>query len=134
MERPELITDPKYATPEARVLILTDVFGIIETWTQKYSKYEVLERCNALDIPCGPVLAMKELLEDKALRARGMIAAVEHPQRGTYYTVGCPLVLSDSEVDYRRAPLLGEHNEELLHELMGYDAAQVENLRAEGVI
>jgi formyl-CoA transferase len=132
--RPELITDPKYATPEARVPILDEVFGIIEQWTQKYTKYEVLERCNALDIPCGPVLAMKELLEDESLRARGMIAEVEHPQRGTYYTVGCPLGLSDSTVDYRRAPLLGEHNEELLGELMGYDAAQVENLRAEGVI
>jgi formyl-CoA transferase len=132
--RPELIADPKYATPEARVPILDEVFGIIEQWTQKYTKYEVLERCNALDIPCGPVLAMKELLEDESLRARGMIAEVEHPQRGTYYTVGCPLGLSDSTVDYRRAPLLGEHNEELLGELMGYDAAQVENLRAEGVI
>jgi formyl-CoA transferase len=77
---------------------------------------------------------MKELLEDESLRARGMIAEVKHPQRGTYFTVGCPLVLSDSPVDYRRAPLLGEHNEELLKELMGYDAAQVESLRAEGVI
>jgi len=134
MGRPELITDPKYATPEARVPILDEVFGIIEKWTQKYNKYEVLERCNALDIPCGPVLAMKELLEDESLRARGMIAAVEHPQRGTYYTVGCPLVLSDSPVDYRRAPLLGEHNAELLREVMGYDAAQVESLREEGVI
>ncbi len=134
MGRPDLITDPKYATPEARVPILAEVFGIVEQWTQKYTKYEVLERCNALDIPCGPVLAMKELLEDESLRARGMVAAVEHPQRGTYYTVGCPLVLSDSPVDYKRAPLLGEHNAELLHELMGYDAAQVENLRAEGVI
>ncbi len=134
MGHPELITDPKYATPEARVPILDDVFGIIETWTQKYGKYEVLERCNALDIPCGPVLAMKELLEDESLRARGMIAEVEHPQRGSYFTVGCPLVLSDSPVDYRRAPLLGEHNEELLKELMGYDAARVESLRAEGVI
>jgi formyl-CoA transferase len=134
MGRPELVTDPKYATPEARVLILDEVFGIVEQWTKQFSKYEVLERCNALDIPCGPVLAMKELLEDESLRARGMIAAVEHPQRGTYYTVGCPLGLSDSPVDYRRAPLLGEHNEELLKELMGYDAAQVERLRAEGVI
>lgn len=134
MGRPELVTDPKYATPESRVPILDEVFGIIEQWTKQYSKYEVLERCNALDIPCGPVLAMKELLEDESLRARGMIAAVEHSQRGTYYTVGCPLVLSDSPVEYRPAPLLGEHNEELLRELMGYDAARVESLRAEGVI
>jgi formyl-CoA transferase len=134
MGRPDLITDPKYATPEARVAILDEVFRIIEAWTQQYTKYEVLERCNALDIPCGPVLAMSELLEDESLRARGMVAAVEHPKRGTYYTIGCPLGLSDSPVEYRRAPLLGEHNEELLKELMGYDAAQVASLRAEGVI
>jgi formyl-CoA transferase len=134
MGHPELVTDPQFATPEARVKILGEVFGIIEAWTQRYTKYEVLERCNALDIPCGPVLAMSELLEDESLRARGMVAAVEHPQRGTYYTIGCPLGLSDSPVEYRRAPLLGEHNEELLKELMGYDAAQVASLRAEGVI
>ncbi|HTU71051.1 MAG TPA: formyl-CoA transferase [Candidatus Baltobacteraceae bacterium] len=132
--RPELITDPKYATPEARVPILSEVFGIIEEWTQTLTKFEVLERCNALDIPCGPVLAMKELLEDESLRARNMIATVEHPQRGSYYTVGCPLVLSDSTVDYRRAPLLGEHNEEILQEIMGYDRSQVESLHEEGVI
>lgn len=134
MGRPDLIADPKYATPEARVLILDEVFRIIEAWTQQHTKYEVLERCNAHDIPCGPVLAMSELLEDQSLRARGMVATVEHPQRGTYYTVGCPLGLSDSPVEYRRAPLLGEHNDELLKELMGYDAAQVANLRTEGVI
>jgi formyl-CoA transferase len=134
MGRPDLIADPKYATPEARVLILDEVFRIIEAWTQQHTKYEVLERCNAHDIPCGPVLAMSELLEDPSLRARGMVASVEHPQRGTYYTVGCPLGLSDSPVEYRRAPLLGEHNDELLKELMGYDAAQVANLRTEGVI
>jgi formyl-CoA transferase len=134
MGRPELIDDPQYATPEARVSILDTVFGVIQEWTSKFSKYEVLERCNALDIPCGPVLGMKDLLADESLRARNMIAPIEHPVRGTYYTVGCPLVLSDSPVDYKPSPLLGEHNEELLHELMGYDAAQVANLRAEGVI
>ena len=134
MGRPELIDDPKYATPEARVPILSEVFAIIETWTKKYTKYEVLERCNALDIPCGPVLGMNELLADASLRERNMIAAVEHPVRGTYYTVGSPFGLSDSPVDYRPSPLLGEHNEEILREIVGYDAAQIANLRVEGVI
>jgi formyl-CoA transferase len=134
MGRPELATDPKYATPEARVKILDEVYGIIEQWTSKFTKYEILDKCNAIDVPCGPVLDMAELLEDESLRARGMIAKVEHPERGTYYTVGSPLSLSDSPVDYRAAPLLGEHNEELLREIMGYDRAQVESLRKEGVI
>jgi formyl-CoA transferase len=132
--RPELAADPKYATPEARVSIIDEVFSIVEQWTSKHTKYEVLARCNAIDVPCGPVLDMKELLEDESLRARGVIAAVEHPQRGTYYTVGSPLGLSDSPVEYRRAPLLGEHTDSVLNEVLGYDTAQVEHLRKEGVV
>jgi formyl-CoA transferase len=134
MGRPELIADPRYATPEARVSILAEVFGIIEEWTSKFTKLEVLARCNAIDVPCGPVLTMAELLEDESLRARGMIAQIEHPQRGTYYTVGLPFMLSDTAVEYRSAPLLGEQNAEILEEFMGYDEAQVDRLREEGVI
>jgi formyl-CoA transferase len=134
MGRPELVTDPKYATPAARLPILAEVFGIVEAWTMKYGKYEVLARCNAINVPCGPVLDMGELLADESLRARGMIAAVEHPERGRYYTIGSPLNLSDSPVDYRSSPLLGEHNAEILNEVMHYDAQQIEGLRAAGVI
>jgi formyl-CoA transferase len=132
--RPELAADPKYATPEARVSIIDEVFSIVEQWTSQHTKYQVLARCNAIDVPCGPVLDMKELLEDESLRARGVIAAVEHPQRGTYYTVGSPLGLSDSPVEYRRAPLLGEHTDSVLNEVLGYDTEQVEHLRKEGVV
>jgi len=134
MGRPELVTDPKYATPAARLPILAEVFGMVEAWTMKYGKYEVLARCNAINVPCGPVLDMGELLADESLRARGMIAAVEHPERGRYYTIGSPLNLSDSPVDYRSSPLLGEHNGEILSEVMHYDAQQIEGLRAAGVI
>jgi formyl-CoA transferase len=134
MGRPELVTDPNFATPEARIPRLDEVFNVIESWTSKYTKYEVLDRCNELDIPCGPILDMKELLEDPDLRARGMIAEVQHPKRGTYYTVGSPLSLSDSPVEYRSSPLLGEHNAEILKEVMGYDAAKINELKEAGAI
>jgi formyl-CoA transferase len=134
MGRPDLITDPKFATPAARLPILEEVWSIVEAWTMKSTKYEILERCNAIDVPCGPVLDMAELLVDESLRARNMVAAVEHPERGTYYTIGSPLNLSDSPVDYRSAPLLGEHCAEVLSEVMNYDAQKVEELRAAGVI
>lgn len=134
MGRPELATDPKYATPEARVSILAEVFGIIQEWTKQHTKYEILERCNAIDVPCGPVLGMNELLDDESLRARGMIAAIEHPKRGKYYTVGRPFMLSDSPVEYKTAPLLGEHCDEILSEVMHYDSAKVASLREQGVI
>ena len=64
------------------------------------------------DVPCGPILSMKDLIEDQALARRGMIAEVEHPQRGTFKTVGCPLVLSESPIEITSSPLLGEHTAE----------------------
>ena len=133
MGRPELATDPEWATPEARLPKLDQMFKLIEQWTQKYSKYEVLEKCNEIEVPCGPILDMRELYEDESLRARRMIVPVEHPQRGTFYTVGCPLNLSDSPADVKRSPLLGEHTEEILN-MLGYTHEDVERLHSDGAV
>jgi formyl-CoA transferase len=133
IERPELVEDPRFATPAARLPILDEVWATIEAWTSRHSKAEVLEKCNAIDVPCGPILSMKELLEDPDLRERGMIVAVEHPERGTFYTIGCPLQLSDSPVEVKRSPLLGEHTADVYGKL-GYDEVKLAQLRESGVI
>jgi formyl-CoA transferase len=132
--RSELIDDPEYATPEARLDKLGQVFGMIEEWTQQYTKFQAMELLNDIDVPCGPILDIKEMIEDKPLIERGMIVDVEHPQRGVFQTVGCPLVLSDSPVEVKTSPLLGEHTVEILTELLGYDQTAVEQFRAQGVI
>ena len=132
--RPELIDDPQYANPEARLDKLDDCFAIIEAWTQRHSKWEVMQRLNDLDVPCGPILSTKELIEDEALRNRGMIVDVPHPTRGSFKNVSCPMVLSDSPVEVKSPPLLGEHTEEILGEVMGYDKEQIEQLRSEGIV
>ena len=132
--RGELIDDPEYATPQARLNKLDAVFGIVEQWALQYTKYQVMEMLNEIDVPCGPILDMKELIEDKALAERGMIVEVKHPQRGVFKTVGCPLVLSDSPVEVEASPLLGEHTAEILTDLLSYDKATIDQLRAEGVI
>ncbi len=132
--RPELADDPRFATPAARLPILDEVWETVEAWTSLHSKAEVLEKCNAIDVPCGPILSMQELLEDPDLRERGMIVPVEHPERGTFYTIGCPLQLSDSPVEVKRSPLLGEHNAEVYGALLGYDAAKLAELGEAGVI
>jgi formyl-CoA transferase len=130
----ELIDDPEYATPEARLNKLDRVFGTIEAWTQRYTKFQAMELLNEIDVPCGPILDIRELVEDKALAERGLIVEVEHPQRGVFKTISCPLVLSDSPVDVRTSPLLGEHTDEILHGLLGYSQQDIEELRATGVI
>ena len=73
-----------------------------------------MEILNQYDIPCGPILSMKEIAEDESLRESGTIVEVDHPTRGKYLTVGNPIKMSDSPTEVTRSPLLGEHTEEVL--------------------
>lgn len=134
MGREDLAEHPEYATAERRVDHLDEVFSLIEGWTSKIKKLDVYERCKAIGVPCGPVLDTQELLEDPSLRGRGMVVEMDHPERGAHFTVGCPLHLSDSVVDYRPAPLLGEHTREILEHELGFSASEVSTLSAEGAI
>ncbi|MEW2503031.1 MULTISPECIES: formyl-CoA transferase [unclassified Amycolatopsis] len=131
--QPELAEDPEWATPEARLSKLDKVFALVEQWTERHTKWEVMEKLNARNIPCGPILSTQELIEDETLAELGSVVEVDHPERGKFKTVGCPLKLSDSPVDIGRSPLLGEHNDEVLGEL-GYAGQDLERLRTAGVI
>ena len=130
---PGWIDDDAYATPQARLLHLKPIFARIEQWTMTKTKYEAMEILNKVDIPCGPILSMKEIAEDASLRASGTIVEVDHPVRGKYLTVGNPIKMSDSPTHVTRSPLLGEHTEEVLGQL-GYTPSQISALREERVI
>jgi len=127
------INDDAYATPAARLLHLKPIFARIEQWTMTKTKFEAMEILNQYDIPCGPILSMKEIAEDTELRATGTIVEVDHPKRGKYLTVGNPIKLSDSPTHVTRSPLLGEHTEDILAQL-GYSDQTIEMLRSEHVI
>jgi formyl-CoA transferase len=131
---PELAADPEWNTPEARLPRLDAMFELIEQWTLQHDKFEAMELLNSVSVPCGPIMSTKDLYEDESLRARGMVVDVEHPERGTYTNVGCPLQLSDSPVDVQRSPLLGEHTQEILAELFGDEPDRVAKLHATGVV
>ena len=126
--------DPDFATPDARLPRLNEVFDAIEAWTMSKTKFEVLDICNPLNIPVGPILSMKELAEEPSLRETGTIVEVEHPERGTYLTVGNPVKLSDSPSDVVRSPLLGEHTDEILREVVGLSDTDIAAAREEGAI
>ena len=76
---------------------------------------------------------MKEIAEDQSLRESGTIVEVDHPTRGRHLSVGNPIKLSDSPTEVTRAPLLGEHTDEVLREL-GYGESDLELLRHEGAV
>jgi formyl-CoA transferase len=123
------ITDPSYATPKARLPHLKTIFSRIEEWTKTKTKFEAMEILNKYDIPCGPILSMKEIAEEPALRATGTVVEVDHPTRGKYLSVGNPIKMSDSETEVTRSPLLGEHTDEVLAQL-GYSRDQIAELKA----
>jgi formyl-CoA transferase len=98
------------------------------------TKFEVMGVLNPLNVPCGPVLSMKELAEETSLRATGTVVEVDHPNRGKYLTVGNPIKLSDSPSDVKRSPLLGEHTEEVLKSVLGMSDDEIGAARAQGAI
>ncbi|WP_068116035.1 formyl-CoA transferase [Tropicimonas marinistellae] len=127
-------TAEEFATPEKRLPHLDAIFARIEDWTMTKSKYEVMEICNPLNIPVGPILSTKEIMEDEGLRKTGTIVEVEHPERGTYVSVGCPIKLSESPVEVTRSPLLGEHTVEILSEVLGYDGEELAKVVESGAV
>lgn len=131
---PDWKTAEGYATPPERLDKLTEIFARIEQWTMTRTKFEVMDICNPLNIPVGPILSMKEIMEDPDLRKTGTIVDVEHPERGTYVSVGCPIKLSDSPVTVERSPLLGEHTEDVLRNVLGYEGDQLEEVIASGAV
>jgi formyl-CoA transferase len=134
IDAPEWKTDEGFATPPARLDKLNQIFERIEQWTMTKTKFEVMDICNPHDIPVGPILSTKELIEDEGLRATGTIVECDHPERGRYVSVGCPIKLSDSSVEVERSPLLGEHTNEILKDVLGYDGDELARVIGSGAV
>lgn len=132
---PDWKTHPDYSTLKARLPRLNRIFARIEQWTMTKTKFEAMKILNEHDIPCGPILSMKELAEEPSLRAAGTVVEVDHPTRGKYLTVGNPVKMSDSPSEVTRSPLLGEHTAEILQEVLGLgddEFAEIERSGATG--
>ena len=122
------------ATEKARWENRDALNAIVEAWTGQYKKHEVMRLLGDAGVPCGAVQDTGEVLADPHLKAREMIVDVDYPTRGTYQTVGCPVKLSESPANVTRPPLLGEHTAEVLGQLCGVDADEVQRLRDDGVV
>ena len=126
--------DPNYAEPTARLDKIPQIFNRIEQWTKTKTKFDVMEACNPLDIPCGPILSMRELMDEPSLRETGTVVEVDHPERGSYLSVGCPIKLSASPAVVTRSPLLGEHTKDILHTVLGYSGEELQRVVKSGAL
>ena len=132
--RPDLIGDERYATEEERNQRPDEVEQIISTWTQKLTKHEATAVLSDLGIPCSPIRDTADLLSDPHLSAREMMVPVEDAARGDFTAIGCPIKVHGNVVNVTAPPLLSEHTEQVLSDLLGMGAEQVATLRARGVV
>ena len=107
----------------------------LKEWVAAKRVDDIVEALNAESVPVAPVLQIDQALEDPHVKARGIITSVEHTTAGTIRSPGFPVKLSKTPGTIRMpAPLLGQHNEEILTQMLGYSKEQVKELRKEGVI
>ncbi len=108
------------------------MWTLINKFAESYTKREFMAILNPLDVPCGPIMSTEDLAHDEHVRGREMWVELDHPQRGKWWNVGMPIKLSASPAKIERSPLLGEHTEEVLKQVLGYDQAKVAALKTAG--
>ena len=128
----ELAADPRFETIDVRRKNQGAMWDLLTQFASNHTKRDLMVIFNEINVPCGPVLSTMDLANDEHVRQREMYVELDHPERGKWYNLGCPIKLSDSPVEIERSPLLGEHTDEILGEVLGYDGSEIEGLREAG--
>ena len=128
----ELVNDPRFVNIDVRRQNQGEMWELLTEFASNYTKRELMEILNEIDVPCGPIMSTRDLANDDHVKLREMYVELDHPQRGKWYNLGCPMKLSDSPVEVKRSPLLGEHTDEVLSEVLDYGGDEIEDLKAAG--
>ena len=129
---PGLATDERFATIGERRKNQQVVWALLNKFCANYTKREVMAILNPLDVPCGPIMSTEDLANDEHIRGRDMYVELDHPQRGKWWNVGMPIKLSASPAKIERSPTLGEHTDDVLANVLRYDAAKIDAMKAKG--
>jgi formyl-CoA transferase len=130
--QPGLATDPRFAKVSDRRKNQNEMWRLITKFAEKHTKREFMAILNPIDVPCGPIMSTEDLADDEHVRGRDMWVELDHPERGKWFNVGMPIKLSDSPAVIKRSPTLGEHTEEVLKEVLGYEDSKISSLKAAG--
>lgn len=130
----DLVNDPRFRTIDVRRANQKELWAIVETFASSYTKQEFMNIMGEVNAPAGFVMSTQDLANDPHVKLREMYVELDHPQRGKWSNVGMPLKLSDSKPDFKNPPLLGEHTDEVLKELLGFNDEKINELRKLGVL
>jgi formyl-CoA transferase len=124
--------DPRFAKIGERRKNQSEMWKKLNEFAAGYTKRELMAILNDLDVPCGPIMGTADLANDEHVRGRQMWVELDHPQRGKWFNVGMPIKLSASPPRIERSPLLGEHTDQVLQDVLGYDEAKIKALKQAG--
>jgi crotonobetainyl-CoA:carnitine CoA-transferase CaiB-like acyl-CoA transferase len=130
--RADLVADPRFKDFDARRQHRDELIPILDAALATRTCAEWIEVLTRAGVPCGPVNSVEQALNDPQTAARGMIVETDHPKFGRVRQPGSPVRVGDEPIPHRRAPLRNEDQDFVLRELIGYDAARIEELRAAG--
>ncbi len=130
-----LMDDPRYATNPKRVENRRELVSNLQDVFRGKKSDEWIRLLIQAEIPCGPINTIDRVFSDPQVLAREMLIGMEHPAVGSFKVVGSPMKLSETPVQYRTPPpLLGEHTEEILKDVLGYSQAEIARLKEEKVL
>ncbi len=129
---PDLATDARFAAIGARRKNQQEMWLLITKFAANYTKREFMAVLNPVDVPCGPIMSTTDLANDEHIRGREMYVEVDDPHRGKWWNVGMPIKLSASPAKIARSPLLGEHNNEVMKNVLGYQDDKINSLKTAG--
>ena len=128
----ELVNDSRFDNINVRRANQGEMWDLLTEFASNYTKRELMRILNEINVPCGPIMSTTDLANDDHVKLREMYVELDHPERGKWYNLGCPMKLSDSPVEVTRSPLLGEHTEEILEEILGYKNSEIDELKEAG--
>lgn len=134
MDRPDFLVDERFAIPEKRASHAEELHEEISAWTSTQTKQEVMKKLGGAGVPCSAVLDTQELHHDEHLVERGFVQNVDHHNLGTLPLLGFAPRMSESDVELKRAPLLGEHTDEVLADELGLRSEEIDQLKVEGIL